>query len=105
MNKREKLPYHVSLRLRLMWKEESTKNSRRRERERIAGKGWTKQEWRAHLDVYGNKCLRCGSVDGLVPDHVVPLWRGGAHELHNIQPLCHLCNFRKGLKIIDYRQN
>ena len=49
-------------------------------------------------------CLRCDRDDmTLVPDHIVPLSRGGAHTLSNIQPLCAPCNFWKGLRMIDYR--
>jgi hypothetical protein len=75
----------------------------RKEREQAAGSGWTAEEWRSHLDLHGNKCLSCGSGEYLVPDHVVPLYRGGPHDLGNIQPLCKKCNFAKGLKIVDYR--
>ncbi len=55
------------------------------------------------MAAHGDMCLLCGKSDGLVPDHVIPLSRGGRHELYNIQPLCHLCNFRKAMRIIDYR--
>ena len=39
-----------------------------------------------------------------MPDHVIPLIKGGAHDISNIQPLCSLCNIWKGLKIIDFRK-
>lgn len=102
--KRTKYPTHVSIRLRLMNKADAMPWQRRRERERSGGSGWRRSEWRAICEHYGNKCLRC-SVTGikLVADHVVPLYRGGAHDLSNIQPLCARCNFLKGLRIVDYR--
>jgi 5-methylcytosine-specific restriction endonuclease McrA len=67
------------------------------------GSGLTPEQWHAILDRYGHRCLRCGSVAGLEPDHVVPLSKGGAHDPTNIQPLCGGCNRRKATKTIDYR--
>ena len=52
-------------------------------------------------------CLACGSVEPdirLVADHIVALLRGGAHTASNIQPLCIMCNARKGTNTTDYRQ-
>jgi len=77
--------------------------SRRRRREREGGPGWTKEQFSGLCLKYGNRCLCCDEEKYLVPDHVVPLYRGGAHALSNIQPLCVDCNFRKGLTIKDYR--
>jgi len=62
----------------------------------------------------GNICLCCGRNETelahlgrrLVPDHVVPVARGGSNDISNIQPLCHGkggCNNHKGVKYIDYR--
>jgi hypothetical protein len=47
----------------------------------------------------------------LVPDHVLPLSKGGTSFILNIQPLCHAyaagtpagCNNLKGAQFIDYR--
>jgi 5-methylcytosine-specific restriction endonuclease McrA len=75
----------------------------RKLREEAAGPGWSREQWGALLAEYGNRCLLCGSEEKVVPDHVIPLVRGGAHRLDNIQPLCWKCNFRKGTKIADYR--
>lgn len=75
----------------------------RKEREQAAGNGWTKDEWLEHIALYGDQCLKCGVTENLVPDHVIPLCRGGAHGLENIQPLCKKCNFLKGITIVDYR--
>src|SRR4051812_907734 len=68
----------------------------RKAREMAAGSGWTPEELSTHFSLYGNRCLRCGIENGLVPDHVTPLYLGGAHNLGNIQPLCGKCNIWKG---------
>jgi 5-methylcytosine-specific restriction endonuclease McrA len=54
---------------------------------------------------YGFRCLRCGGLFGLslTPDHVIPLVKGGANVIENIQPLCLSCNSSKGDDIVDYR--
>lgn len=33
-------------------------------------------------------------------DHVVPLARGGAHDLHNLVPACQACNGAKSDRMI-----
>ena len=55
---------------------------------------------------YEYTCLACRLQEPeikLVPDHVVPIARGGANDIDNIQPLCESCNKRKGAKTVDYR--
>lgn len=53
---------------------------------------------------YGKHCLYpgCEAVKATI-DHVVPLSKGGAHAVHNIQPLCKSHNSSKKDKEIDYR--
>lgn len=67
------------------------------------GAHFTPQEWRDLCAHYGNHCLKCGAVGSLVPDHVVPLSRGGSNTIDNIQPLCSDCNARKHAHTVDYR--
>jgi len=76
---------------------------KRKQREKNNGNGWTKEEWLFLVNWYGNKCLRCGSEDRIVADHVVPLVKGGAHSIDNIQPLCWSCNRWKNTRILDFR--
>lgn len=45
-------------------------------------------------------CQRCGTHDGLVVDHIVPLARGGASEFANYQTLCSPCNALKGCDLV-----
>jgi 5-methylcytosine-specific restriction endonuclease McrA len=67
------------------------------------GGTYTPAEWRALLDWFGNVCLRCGATEALSTDHVVPITKGGADTIENLQPLCMACNNRKRTKVIDYR--
>ena len=47
-------------------------------------------------------CADCGKdISGVTQarvDHIVPVSRGGTHDLGNLQLLCHQCNVRKGAK-------
>ena len=64
----------------------------------------TDAEWNALCSFYGNQCLRCGSTDRpITRDHIVPIFKGGADDISNIQPLCRSCNSSKGIKTTDYR--
>ncbi len=63
----------------------------------------TAAEWEAVCAYYNYRCLCCGQQKPLTADHVVPLSKGGANTIDNIQPLCKPCNSRKGDKTIDYR--
>jgi 5-methylcytosine-specific restriction endonuclease McrA len=40
-------------------------------------------------------CVRCGSTNDLVPDHIVSRRNGGRHHPSNLQCLCRSCNARK----------
>jgi hypothetical protein len=57
------------------------------------------------IDRDNGQCQRCGSVDDLHVDHVVPrcVGRGGSSEPDNLQVLCRTCNLSKGTDIADYR--
>jgi 5-methylcytosine-specific restriction endonuclease McrA len=67
------------------------------------GNGVTAEQWKYILTFYGNKCLKCGTTKNITADHVIPLVKGGAHDMTNIQPLCKSCNSSKHSSIIDYR--
>lgn len=43
----------------------------------------------------GGKCVRCGSADALLADHIVSRRNGGTHHPDNLQCLCKPCNDRK----------
>ena len=80
-------------------------NLRKRRAARHASQGnFTAYEFEALCERYGNKCLACGDTATVMEaDHVVPLSKGGADDINNIQPLCGSCNRRKFANIVDYR--
>lgn len=75
----------------------------RRARKQQSGGSYTTAEWRELCAKYGHACLCCGKAVKLTPDHVVPIAKGGANDISNIQPLCLPCNLRKATKTTDYR--
>jgi 5-methylcytosine-specific restriction endonuclease McrA len=56
---------------------------------------------------YGEACMnpQCGGEDSILTiDHVVPVSKGGANTMENVQILCYTCNRRKGNRSeADYR--
>ncbi len=48
------------------------------------------------LEKYDYRCAKCGSTTNLELDHKIPISRGGATSLRNLQVLCRRCNRRKG---------
>lgn len=51
------------------------------------------------------RCFCCGRERALQADHIIPVAQGGSDSMSNLQPLCAVCNRRKGNQIIDYRAN
>ncbi|NQT97671.1 MAG: HNH endonuclease [Candidatus Marinimicrobia bacterium] len=47
----------------------------------------------------GGKCVECGSNEALEYDHIIPVSKGGANTVRNIQLLCESCNRKKTNKI------
>lgn len=43
----------------------------------------------------GGKCVQCGATDYLEFDHIIPVAKGGANGVENIQLLCRRCNAKK----------
>lgn len=61
-------------------------------------------EWRLLVAVYGSSCLCCGRPKvRLTKDHVLPRSQGGDGRAGNVQPLCDVCNSKKGDRGSDYR--
>lgn len=50
----------------------------------------------------GKVCRYCASTDGPFHiDHVIPLSRGGTHDLGNLAVACHGCNSAKSGKLLS----
>jgi len=81
------------------------KEAKRRALKKGNGGSYTADELRALFEQYGNQCIGPGPhSEGLEADHVIPVSKpGGTSYISNIQPLCGLCNSRKGTRVIDYR--
>ena len=47
----------------------------------------------------GGQCARCGRRENLQFDHIIPVKKGGATTVNNLQVLCRSCNLAKGTKI------
>lgn len=47
----------------------------------------------------GGRCTQCGDAHYLEFDHIIPLSRGGATSVTNLQILCRNCNLTKGARI------
>lgn len=62
----------------------------------------TKLEWELLVNVCGNACVRCGA-EGVVKDHITPIYQGGSDGIENLQPLCRKCNSSKGPENKDLR--
>lgn len=44
-------------------------------------------------------CAYCGSESLLEVDHIFPVSKGGTNDRGNLQPLCWLCNRKKGARV------
>lgn len=69
------------------------------------GRRFSKTEWVELKARLGNQCLKCQRREpevSLEADHIVPLSRGGARGIDNIQPLCRSCNRRKYVATTRY---
>lgn len=55
----------------------------------------TPHQWELLLKWYGGCCAYCGVSQNIIMEHVIPLSRGGWHDIRNIVPACALCNRKK----------
>lgn len=50
----------------------------------------------------GYACVACGATRVPNVDHIVPVYRGGTHDMENLQTLCKGCNTRKGTRTLRF---
>lgn len=50
---------------------------------------------------FGNCCAYCGCAGDMEIEHVVPISRGGAHDISNIVPACAPCNSSKSAREME----
>ena len=67
----------------------------RRGRKRGAFGSFTSLEFGLLCMANNYKCVYCGKEEPLVPDHAIPLARGGSNCIGNIVPTCERCNTAK----------
>ena len=63
------------------------------------------REWENLKAQYNWTCPACKKSEPAITlgeDHIIPLSKGGSHNIENIQPLCRSCNSKKQTKIIKY---
>ncbi|MBN1312312.1 MAG: HNH endonuclease [Anaerolineae bacterium] len=77
----------------------ANRQQRRAEMTHVPINSLSSAEWQWLLEKYDYRCAYCGQQrEGLTPDHVVPLSRGGDNALSNIVPACGPCNLSKGAR-------
>jgi len=64
------------------------------------GNGWSAEEEKRLLRLYGYQCAYCGKQVKLTMDHIIPILKGGKHTINNVVPACVSCNCSKGTKAL-----
>lgn len=79
----------------------TVRSNARKSRLKAAKGGYTLQEWKNKLDVWGYRCYLC--LESLIGktihiEHRIPISRGGTNWIANIAPACAECNLSKNNK-------
>lgn len=74
-------------------------SDRRRHKKKMHGAGVSIAEYRAVFAMYGGLCAYCGVKEADTLDHVIPLAKGGEHDVTNVVPACRSCNFAKHTEV------
>jgi 5-methylcytosine-specific restriction endonuclease McrA len=68
------------------------------------GGSFTIAEWEKLKEKFNFTCPMCTKKEPeikLSVDHIIPVSKGGPSDISNIQPLCTICNIKKGTKIFQ----
>lgn len=68
---------------------------RRAAKLKSGGMGVTAKQWLELKENYSNLCAYCAEKKPLTMDHIIPLSKGGEHDIDNIVPACKSCNSGK----------
>ncbi len=87
------------------WRSTHAEESRRQDKiyKKLKRNNAYRDAWMKILAYYQSKCLACGAMENIVPDHVLPVGSGGDSHPGNLQPLCFTCNGLKRGTATDYR--
>lgn len=84
---------------------DSSTRSERISRARLKGTH-TKEDWEEIKNFFNQVCVKCEgatNLNGIVKDHIIPIYKGGSDTIRNLQPLCAKCNNGKGQDTTDFR--
>lgn len=74
--------------------------ARRRAKMRMApGAGLTRSQWNMVIESQASICHDCKYPAKLTIGHLIPISRGGPHDIGNIIGQCFPCNIKQGVKI------
>lgn len=65
------------------------------------GRGVSAEQFAQLIASQGWRCTYCAQLKKLELDHVVPLSRGGAHDIENAVGACKRCNCSKGARLLS----
>jgi 5-methylcytosine-specific restriction endonuclease McrA len=82
------------------------RNAARRRRARSIKGTFSRQQWKARLDYFGNKCVYCGCEGKMTLDHKIPISKGGTNWPSNFVPACRSCNSSKNAKgFLEFKES